>query len=90
MLKDPLLASVWGIPRREHNGLLDGDPVAFTITRPKTQWPAGLGWPWGSLNPPSGASRRGIQVCAGAGLWPSVSVPALVAGQLHFRVPPHQ
>lgn len=69
MLKEPLLAPVWGIPLRQHNGLLDGDPRAFTITWPRTQWPAGLGWPCGKLIPPSGVSRRGIKVCAGAGLW---------------------
>lgn len=88
MLKDPLLASVWGIPRREHNGLLDGDPMAFTITRPKTPWPAGLGWPCGSLNPPSGASRRGIQVCAGAGLWPSKCLRSRIgSGAVAFPCP---
>lgn len=69
MLKDPLLALVWGIPLREQNALLGGDPVSLTITWPKPQWPAGLSWPWGRLIPPSGASRRGIKLCAGAGLW---------------------
>lgn len=69
MLKVPLLAPVWEIPLREQNGLLDDDPMAFTVTWLKPQWPVGLGWPRGRLTPSSGARRREVKVCAGAGLW---------------------
>lgn len=69
MLKDPLLAPEWGIPLIEQNGLLHGDTKAFTIAWPKSQWPVGLDCPRGRLFPSSGASRRGIKACAGAGLW---------------------
>lgn len=81
MLKDPLLAPVWGIPLREQNGLLRGDTMAFTITWPKPQWPVGLGCPRDRLFPPSGASRKGIKVWARAGLWLSKCLSSLIGSR---------
>lgn len=81
MLKDTFLAPVWGIPLREQNGLLHGHAMAFTIPWPKPQWPVGLGCPRGGLFPPPGASRRGIKVCAGAGLWLSKCLSSRIGGR---------
>ena len=91
MPKGLLLGLVWGIPPKERRGALGRwqVPVAFPITWPTMQWPAGLGWPWGRLNAPAGACRRGRRVDFGrgrrpaAGLWLlSGLVPVLVAGQV--------